>query len=311
MDRIKKTKKQCQNNPTPHDDNPLAQTILDSLTAHVAILDDNGFILATNRAWKRFARENNLQIRPQSSKVNYLEICESTGAIEGDDEGSYVAGKIRDVIAGRLKEFVLDYPCHSPEKNRWFYMRVTRATGSGPIRIVVSHENITALRETENHLLKSKEELLEEKRKLEEANMALKVLLKQNEANQRDLEADVIDNVHRFIRPVLNRLTGMNLPKQANALIASLDHRILGLTAPFFRRLSNMKTILTPQEIEVAALIREGRSTKEIAAHLNLSVTTVNFHRRNLRQKFKLNNTVTNLRTFLMGADGMTVFARQ
>ncbi len=279
----------------------MAQTILDSLTAHVAILDENGFILATNRAWKRFARENDLQIRPQSTKVNYLEICESTGSAEEEDEGSYVAGKIRDVIAGRLEEFVLDYPCHSPEKNRWFYMRVTRAAGSVPQRIVVSHENITALREAENRLLKSKDALLSEKRKLEEANTALKVLLKQNQANQRDLEADVLDNVHRFIRPVLHRLAGLNLPKQANALIASLDQRILKLTAPFFRRLSNMKTILTPQEIEVAALIREGRSTKEIAAHLNLSITTVNFHRRNLRRKFNLNNTATNLRTFLMG----------
>ncbi len=283
-----------------HDGNRFARTILDSLTAHVAILDENGFILATNRAWKRFARQNQLQMRPKASNVNYLEICESA-SITGNDNGSGIAEKIRDVIAGRVEEFVLDYPCHSPEEKRWFYMRVTRAAGTGPIRIVVSHENVTALRLTENRLCRNEEELRRETRKLEAANTALKVLLQQNQADHLDMEADILDNVHRLIRPLLTRLENMGLPRQAKALIASLDERLSRLTAPFFRRLSKMGTVLTPREIEVGVLIREGCGTKEIATQLNLSITTVNFHRRNLRRKLNLSNTPTNLRTFLMG----------
>jgi len=57
---------------------------------------------------------------------------------------------------------------------------------------------------------------------------------------------------------------------------------------------------LTPQEIEVASLIREGRSSKEIAALLNLSLTTIHFHRRNLRRKLNLRNYSINLRTYLL-----------
>jgi DNA-binding CsgD family transcriptional regulator len=73
------------------------------------------------------------------------------------------------------------------------------------------------------------------------------------------------------------------------------------LTRPFLGRLSAAEAVLTPQEIEVAALIREGRSSKEIATSMNLSLTTINFHRRNLRRKLKLTNSRTNLRTYLIG----------
>ena len=281
------------------DGNQFARTILDSLTAHVAILDENGFILETNRAWKRFARQNQLRMRPETKNINYLEICDSAA----DEDGGTVdvAKGIRDVIAGRIEEFVLDYPCHSPDEKRWFYMRVTRAMEPGPMRIVVSHENITALRQTENRLRESKEALAWEKKKLEEANTALKVILKQTEAHRQDMEAAVIDNLHRLIRPVLTRLTKMKLPEPAQALMGSLDKRLSELTRPFLRRLSTLESVLTPQEIEVAFLIREGLGSKEIAVRLNLEITTVNFHRRNLRRKLNLSNTSANLQTFLMG----------
>lgn len=264
----------------------------------MAILDKNGFILETNLAWKRFAQQNQLQMRPDTENVNYLEICDHANITEGQT-GSYVANGIRDVIAGRVEEFAMDYPCHSPDEKRWFYMRVTRAKGPGPTRVVVSHENITELRQTENRLRQSEEALYQEKKKLEEANTALKVILERYKANQRDLEADVIENLHCLVRPVMNRLTNMKLPKQAKILIASLDERLSILTKPFIRRLSNIESMLTPQEIKVATLIMEGCSSKDIAARLNLSITTVNFHRRKLRRKLNLHNTPTNLQTFL------------
>jgi DNA-binding CsgD family transcriptional regulator len=283
-----------------HHDQQLARTILDSLTAHVAILDESGFILETNRAWKRFAKQNQLRMRPETKEINYLEICENTD-VTTDREGLQVAAGIRDVIAGRLDEFVLDYPCHSPDEKRWFYMRVTRAPGPGPVRIVVSHENITSLRETEIQLRQREEALEREKKKLEEANTALKVLLQRHKTQRREMEAEVIETTHRLIRPVVNRLSGMNLPKRASVLVESLDERIAGMTKPFLRHLSNVESLLTPQEIEIAAQIREGRSSKEIASLLNLSITTINFHRRNLRRKLNLSHTSTNLQTFLMG----------
>ena len=277
-----------------------AKTILDSITAHVAILDKNGFILETNRAWQEFARQNRIQMRPDTLHVNYLEICDHS-SVETDGNSSMVASGIRDVISGKSEEFIMDYPCHSPEEKRWFYMRVTRATGPGPIRVVVSHENITALKLAEERLREGEEALWLEKQKLKEANTALKVLLRKRESDQREMESTVLDSIRHLVTPVLQRLSSQTLPERSKNLLNSLENRLAEITEPLYKRLSAIESILTPQEIEVATLIREGRSSKEIAKQLYLSITTVNFHRRNLRKKLKLRNTGTNLRSFLIG----------
>jgi DNA-binding CsgD family transcriptional regulator len=109
------------------------------------------------------------------------------------------------------------------------------------------------------------------------------VLLQQRETDQRQMEADVFDNVRRLIAPLVERLKGLPLPAGAKNILASLETRLAELTQPFLRRLSNAEAVLTPQEIEVAALIRKGRSRKEIAALMHLSLATINFYRRNLR----------------------------
>jgi len=61
-----------------------ARTVLDSLSAHVAIIDAQGTILETNRAWKRFARSNRIGMRPDTLQVNYLEICDSARGDSAD-----------------------------------------------------------------------------------------------------------------------------------------------------------------------------------------------------------------------------------
>ena len=247
----------------------------------------------------QFAEANQIRMRPDTHNVNYLNICDSADGYSADQSSSVARG-IRDVIAGRVAEFVMDYPCHSPDEKRWFYMRVTRAAGPGPQRIVVSHENITALKLAEERLRESENALWQEKQKLEDANTALKVLLQQREADQRRMESDVLDNVRRMVVPLLERLGRLPLPQAAGPILTSLERRLAELTQPFLRRLSAAEAVLTPQEIEVAALIREGLSSKEIAARMHLSLTTINFHRRNLRRKLNLRNAGINLRTYLL-----------
>ena len=108
--------------------------------------------------------------------INYLNICDGTTGSEAVDADSVAKG-IRAVITGDLEEFLFDYPCHSENGPHWYYMRTIRIAGPGPIRVVVSHEEITALKLSEEALKKSQEELFEQKQRLEETNIALKVLL--------------------------------------------------------------------------------------------------------------------------------------
>ncbi len=278
---------------------PLANIILDALSAHIAILDKNGVILKTNRAWQNFANANRLKILADASPINYLSICDLAKG-ESSEDAKVVAEGIRSVIKGEIKEFLLDYPCHSPFQKRWFYMRVTRRPGRGPMRAVVSHENITDLKLAEEALKIQERDLEAQRTNLEEANTALKVLLKQREQDRVDLENKILKNIRELISPYVAKLKEKSLKAGARTLVDIIDSNLNDIVSPLLQRLTTAKIILTPQEIQVAALVKAGKSSKEIADILNVSTTTISFHRRNLRKKLGLDNSRKNLRAHLL-----------
>lgn len=276
-----------------------AEAVLNSLSAHIAILDQSGVIIETNRAWKEFARANAIRMRPDTLAVNYIQLCESA---VGDwaQQASEVAGGIRAVIAGEMEEFVIDYPCHSPDEKRWFYMRATRLAGAASTRVVVSHENITALKEAEEALRGRELELQQQSRSLEEANTALKVLLAHRERDRQELEEKVLTNVRNYAFPYLDKLKGARLEPQYRAYLDILESHLKEIVSPFLHRLSTGHFQLTPQEIQVAALVKDGRTTKEIARALGVSENAVEFHRKNIRKKLGLSHVKANLRSHLL-----------
>ncbi len=281
-----------------------AEAVLNSLSAHIAILDRNGIIIQTNRPWKEFAQANQIRMRPDTVTVNYIELCDS--AIGDSAEGARdVAGGIRAVIAGDIDEFVIDYPCHSPQEKRWFYMRVTRLSGAESLRIVVSHENITALKTAEEALIKRELELERQTQNLEEANTALKVLLRQRENDKKELEEKVLINVRNFIFPYLEKLKNTRLDDHHRNYLEIMESHLQDIISPFLYRLRAEHLHLTPQEIQVATLVKDGRPTKEIAQILGVSANAVDFHRKNIRKKFRLNNVKTNLRSHLLSLSNL------
>lgn len=114
---------------------------LDALADHVAILDEFGAILIVNEAWRRFGDENQLGDTGYGVGSNYIHACEQMFADDGD--GLAVATGIREVLAGKRDRFEREYPCHSPTEQRWFFMRALRLKLSGPVRILVAHDDIT------------------------------------------------------------------------------------------------------------------------------------------------------------------------
>ncbi|BBO90399.1 LuxR C-terminal-related transcriptional regulator [Desulfosarcina ovata] len=276
-----------------------ARTVLDSLSAHIAIVDEKGIILDTNRAWRQFAIKNGMSEGYDAIGDNYLAICESTRGDEGE-KAQAVATGIRNVIGGQVDEFLFDYPCHGPDGPHWYYMRAIRMSGEGSVRVVVSHEEITALKLTEEALRKSEAQLTRQKVELEEANIALKVLLKQREDDKSDLEQKVITNVKDLVLPYLEKLKRVNLQAKDKNLVEIIDAHLQDIISPMMQKLANASIILTPQEIQVASLVKDGKASKEIADILNISQTTVHFHRKNLRKKFGLSNSRTNLRSYLL-----------
>jgi DNA-binding CsgD family transcriptional regulator len=211
-----------------------------------------------------------------------------------------VAGGIRQVIEGEVEEFLYDYPCHSSSGKHWYYMRAIRTTGEEPLRVVVSHEDITVLKMTEEALRHSREALDEQARSLEESNIALKVLLDQRDKDREALERKVLSNVKGLVMPYIEKLKGARLRPPERTLVEIVESHLLDIISPLLQHIANADIILTPQEMQVAALIKDGRSSKEIAQVLHIAEATVNFHRKNLRIKFGLKNRRINLRSHLL-----------
>jgi DNA-binding CsgD family transcriptional regulator len=285
--------------PKPNPMDSLATTVLNSLSAHIAILDEDGVILETNKAWQRFATENAAGEDDHSVGVNYVVLCEAASG-PGARDAHNVAKGIRQVIAGHLDEFIYDYPCHSPSGKHWYYMRAIRTAGEKPLRVVVSHEDITALKLTEEALRRSRETLNEQARSLEESNIALKVLLNQRDLDRQALERKVLSNVKGLVLPYVEKLKGARLKPRERTLVEIVDAHLQDIISPLLQNIANADIILTPQEMHIAALIKDGQSSKEIAEVLHITEATVNFHRKNLRIKFGLHNRRVNLRSYLL-----------
>ncbi len=277
----------------------LIRRIFDSLSAHIAILDHTGQVLETNQAWKRFSNDNGGDGNIAFAGANYLDICE-TAAKLGDKDAEIVARGIRAVIKKKTREFRHDYPCHSPEARRWFYMRVIPMVETVPVSVIVSHEDITELKLAQESL-KSHQDVLEERNKsLEEANIALKVLIEQREADRTEMEKKFLTHIKTFVLPYLGKLKSGNLGERNRTLVDILENQLNEVVTPLMHQLTHAGIMLTPQEMQVAALVKEGKTTAQISDVLYISEATVSFHRKNLRAKLGLKNKGTNLRSFLL-----------
>jgi PAS domain S-box-containing protein len=118
------------------------QQTLDSLSAHIAILDESGKIIAVNGVWRAFAEANGGDPLKVSEGANYLQACDSATDRNAEEAAEFAQG-IRDVISGRRESFELEYPCHSPTEQRWFTGRVTPFFCNEKSWAVVTHENTT------------------------------------------------------------------------------------------------------------------------------------------------------------------------
>lgn len=117
----------------------LVPSAVDVIPINFAILDSDGVILWTNRAWKEFGEANDIAIRPDTIGVNYLEV---TNAADDPTAREAYEGLV-DVISGDRDGFELEYPCHSPDEKRWFLMRATRFSSAGTQYVAVAHIDIS------------------------------------------------------------------------------------------------------------------------------------------------------------------------
>ncbi|MHA3773753.1 PAS domain-containing hybrid sensor histidine kinase/response regulator [Verrucomicrobiota bacterium sgz303538] len=120
--------------------------------SHICILDETGNILRVNRAWRDFADANPPLRTNVCEGANYLAVCD---AARNEPTAYAVATALRSLIAGRISEFSIDYPCHSPVEERWFTARLCRYSSDGVVQIAIAHVPITARKLAERALQQS------------------------------------------------------------------------------------------------------------------------------------------------------------
>lgn len=157
--------------------------------------------------------------------------------------------------------------------------------------------------ELERRVEKRTRELEIKTSNLEKVNTALKVLLKQRENDRTELEDKVLFNIKELVTPFLNKLKKTNLDAGQMDYVNVLESNLNNIISPFVRRLSLNHLKLTPSEIQIANLVKQGMTSKQIAKMFNLSRRTIETHRRNIRDKIGLKSKKANLRTYLLSTE--------
>lgn len=142
-------------------------------------------------------------------------------------------------------------------------------------------------------------ELREKGNSLEEVNAAMKVLVEAKDQNRKELEDAISANMRKLVLPYIEKLKNTSLDSEQATFVSIIESHLYEITSPFINRLSEKFIGLTPMEMRVADLIKEGRTSKSIAQILELTEATIIFHRNNLRGKLGLKSKKVNLKAYL------------
>jgi PAS domain S-box-containing protein len=203
------------------------------------------------------------------------------------------------------------------EQRQHFYFRHRLSNGeirdvevySGPITIHNKNFLYSIIFDTtdrklaQSALIESERELKIKAKDLEELNAALKVLLNKRQEDKEELEEGILSNVRTLIEPYIVKLKRSKLPQSQKTLLNILESNLNEIVSPFTRKLSSKYLNLTPTQIQVANLVKHGKTNKDISEILHVSGRTIAFHRENIRKKLDLTNKKTNLKTYLMSID--------
>jgi PAS domain S-box-containing protein len=179
----------------------------------------------------------------------------------------------------------------SDNSYKWFYdvLRLVELPDKTTNQIVGIWLDITERK-------KAEEMLQEQKKALEQKNIALSEVLGQIELEKKQIKDNVITNAENLLLPIIQKL---RLTGESRKYVQLLRKNLLELTSSFGTRLTEKRAKLTSREIEICNMVRNGLTSKEIANLLNISSLTIEKHRINIRRKLGIINKGINLTSFL------------
>lgn len=130
------------------------KSTIDALSAHIAIVNETGKILAVNQAWREFAEQNQGNSFNVSENANYLDACYSAKGEEALQARQFAQGILK-VLNGKLSHYEMEYACHNNDQKAWYHGKITPFPGDTLRCVVVAHENITSRKLAEEALRRS------------------------------------------------------------------------------------------------------------------------------------------------------------
>jgi len=160
-------------------------------------------------------------------------------------------------------------------------------------------QDITRQKQIEFALKEKEKKLIQQAQNLEEVNTALKVLLEHRDREKKELEENIFLNIKKLVLPYLEKLEDGYRNNKNHVYLDIIRSNLEDLVSPFAKALSSGHLVLSPTELQIADLIKQGKTSKEIASLLNVSSKAVEFHRGNIRKKLGLLKKKINLRSYL------------
>ena len=164
--------------------------------------------------------------------------------------------------------------------------------------MVVVHD-VAQRKKIEEELKIRETDLREKTESLEDANAALKVLVAHRDQDKETLQNAILANIKELVFPYLQRVRSGRLTESQAAYMDMIESSLNHLVSPFLQKMTGAYSRFTPTEIQVADMIRNGKTTKEIANLLNVCTGTIEGHRNSIRKKLGLSNIKTNLQSYL------------
>ena len=265
----------------------------------VVYQDGEGQIISANPAAEKILGLSLDQMQGRTSMdPRWQAVHEDGSEFLGETHPSMVALR----TGKELKNVIMGVFNPNSEKYRWINIHAIPQFKPGekvPFQVYTTFNDITDRKLAEEALKKAYKQLETEAISHKEANIALEVLLRKRDEDRVELEEKILSNLKDLVEPYLEKLRMSGLDDRQHAYINIVESNLTDIVSPFTHRLSSKYFSFTPSEIQIANLIKQGKTTKEIADLLHLASRTICFHRQNIRKKLGINNKKTNLRTHL------------
>ncbi len=263
--------------------------IFDSSKDGISVLDLDFTILGVNTAMERWY-EGKLPLVGRKCYAAYHDRpspCDNCPTLQALRSGRPQIGVVPYEGSGQLRgtQELSIFPLFDNNKKMFGFLEYVR--------------DVTDLDEERRIVENLKRRIQFQEQTLREQEIALDVLLRQGDKAEKRLAQALAGNMSALVEPLIERLRKRYAGSEGYAEIELLASRLRSITAPFIQALSIADRGLTQREQEVASFIREGRSTKEIAETLCVSLKTVDYHRANLRRKLGLANSDERLQSYL------------